>query len=286
MLIEICIGDSYGAEFEFAEEKYVEKYNRGLGYFPDPKGKYTDDTQQSLAIAEALLEDDPWTPESLAERFVQVFKRDPRFGYSKRLFQLLTTVSSGVELLEKLEPTRDSCGCVMRSVPLGLIKDEEELLEKTTIQAKITHTPEIAIAASKAIALISHYFIYHNIRPLELREMLNEKIPEIDWSGWDGKVLNKAEHVARATLQVLETSVTFRDILRRSVAFTGDVDSVAAVAMGCASVSKGRYSDEYNPKLLILENGEFGGDYIIELDKKLELKFGAVISGQFPLTET
>jgi len=285
MLLEIAIGDAYGSEFEFAEEKYIKKYNSGKSYYPNEVGIYTDDTQMSLAIAEALLEDDLWTPESLSERFVNTFKRDPRFGYSKRLFQLFTEVSNGEDFLKKIDPSRDSCGCVMRAVPLGLIKNIDELLEKTEIQAKITHTPEIAILSTKAVALISHGFIYDNLDPLDIKDLLLEKVPGINWGvRWDGKVLNKAEHVVRAALMVLEKSDSFQDILINSVALTGDTDSVAAVAMGCASVSKNQYGAPFSQDLFCFENGEFGGDYLIELDKKLEKKFGIEIFGQLPLT--
>jgi len=42
----------------------------------------------SIAIAEALVSGDPWTPENLADRFVAVFKRNPRNGYSHHFQQL------------------------------------------------------------------------------------------------------------------------------------------------------------------------------------------------------
>lgn len=283
MLLELCVGDCYGAEFEFSEDKYVEKYNHARVYFPDPMGIYTDDTQMSLAIAEALLEDDPWTPETLAERFVQAFKRDPRFGYSKRFYGLLTSVSNGSELLEKIEPTRDSCGCVMRAVPLGVIKDKDEMLRKAEIQARITHDVDVAVQCTQAIALISHQFLHYNMRPNLIRGMLMHEFPDIDWSDWSGKVMNKAVDVVRAVVTVLSNNTNYHDILRASVAFTGDTDSVASVAMGCAACSP-YYKADMNEGLLYIENGEYGGDYLIELDKQLSQKFGVDVSGLLPLT--
>lgn len=284
MLLETCVGDAYGSEFEFIESHYVKKYNKGLKYHPS-KGIYTDDTQQSLAIAEALLEDDEWTPLSLANRFVDVFKRDTRSGYSKRFFRLLTSVSNGKEFLKKIEPTRDSCGCVMRSVPLGLIKNEDELLEKARIQTVITHNHKTAIKSVQAIALVANGFIYNHNKIINKYDgkwsnYLTEKIPEISWKKWEGKVLNKAENVVRAVVEVLDNSNSFTDILINSCSFTGDTDSVASVAMGCYSLNflKSFKNESFSSDLLILENKQFGGDYLVNLDEKLENKFNVKIT--------
>lgn len=46
----------------------------------------TDDTQMSLAIAEAIVSREPWTPELLAAKFVKAFKRDRRVGYASKLY--------------------------------------------------------------------------------------------------------------------------------------------------------------------------------------------------------
>ena len=63
-------------------------------------------------------------------------------------------------------------------------------------------------------------------------------------------------------------------MLQACIAFTGDVDTVAAVAMGAASMSRQIVQDL--PSLLIaqLEDGPYGRKYIEELDEKLLVKFG------------
>jgi ADP-ribosylglycohydrolase len=59
MLLELAIGDAYGAGFEYASE--MMKYNDLSRYVQHPRhlgtrpGMYTDDTQMSLAIAEMAL---------------------------------------------------------------------------------------------------------------------------------------------------------------------------------------------------------------------------------------
>ena len=88
MLLELAIGDAYGAGFEYAPHA-VFANNDVTGYIAHQKhrispGSYTDDTQMSLAIAELLVGDAPFTRESVAAAFVQVFHRDPREGYAAR----------------------------------------------------------------------------------------------------------------------------------------------------------------------------------------------------------
>jgi ADP-ribosylglycohydrolase len=63
-------------------------------------------------------------------------------------------------------------------------------------------------------------------------------------------------------------------MLQECIAFTGDVDTVAAVAMGSASMSRQIVHDL--PSLLVaqLEDGAYGRKYIDELDEKLLVKFG------------
>src|SRR5437667_12197056 len=82
MLLELAIGDAYGAGFEYADTDIINHYNDLSSYRMHPRhhiqpGSYTDDTQMSLAIAEAIVAGEPWTPAMLAHKFVEAFQRDP-----------------------------------------------------------------------------------------------------------------------------------------------------------------------------------------------------------------
>jgi ADP-ribosylglycohydrolase len=100
MILEGAIGDAYGAGFEFVSRDVIEKHNHLERYnkhpsFPDMCGKYTDDTQMSLAIAELIIDGDDFTKENLADRFVDAFKRDPRGGYAGRFYDFLVDIKDG-----------------------------------------------------------------------------------------------------------------------------------------------------------------------------------------------
>jgi hypothetical protein len=87
MLLELAIGDAYGAGLEYADE-LVSQYNNLAGYMQHPRhgtapGQYTDDTQMSIAVAEAIVSGEPWTPKLLADALVRAFRRDPRDGNAR-----------------------------------------------------------------------------------------------------------------------------------------------------------------------------------------------------------
>lgn len=162
MLKEIAIADAYGAGFEFSSIEKVKAHNNLSVYSThDLYGfiaKYTDDTQMTIAISELLLSDNKYSKELIADKFVDCFKRDIRKGYSKGFYALLCSVKTGSELLLKIKPNSERNGAAMRSVPIGFLKNKEQVIELATIQAKVTHDTEVAIKSSCAIALASHFF--------------------------------------------------------------------------------------------------------------------------------
>src|SRR5262245_52388788 len=74
VLVELAVGDAYGAGFEYVDQATVRAHNDLSRYLGHPRhripaGSYTDDTQMSLAIAETIVADLAWTPDVLAAKF-------------------------------------------------------------------------------------------------------------------------------------------------------------------------------------------------------------------------
>lgn len=274
MIIEGAIGDAYGAGFEFADMEFIKNKNQLTHYQQHPLfesiyKKYTDDTQMALAIAELLIEKTAWTPVAIADKFVEVFKRDPRQGYAKGFYQLLTEVHSGQELMDRITPTSIRNGSVMRVYPLGILPDEKEILEKAEMQSIITHNTENAIVSAQAMALAAHYFVYQKGDRAKLTEYLYD-LQQVRWAlGWQGEVGIDAVQTVRAVFTVLSEAHSFSEILKKSVDLGGDVDTVASLALALAAVDKNMENDL--PRWLYdeLENGPFGRDYILKIDNEL-----------------
>lgn len=273
MLLHLAIGDAYGAGFEYAPaERFAA--NTLAAYVQHPKhaippGSYTDDTQMSLAIAEAIVEDDPWTPESLAARFVDVFKRDPRDGYAGGFHRLLQSVKDGAELLATLRPDSDKSGAAMRAAPIGVFPDIAEVIERSRVQAAITHNTPDGINAAVAASLLAHYFL-HDLGPRgDLGRFLEAHVPG-DWSArWSGEVGAQGWMSVRAAITALQDSDRLGTILKQCVDYRGDVDTVAAIALAGASGSLAFIDDLPAALMAGLENGGYGRDYLRALDRRL-----------------
>lgn len=278
MLLHAAIGDAYGAGFEFqnaefiAENNYLEKYFPH-GLYTEIQGKYTDDTQMALALAELLLENDEiWTHEVVADKFVQVFQRDKRRGYSNRMYNTLNDSKNGQHFLQINDNQSRGNGSAMRAYPLGYIKDIEKLLHFATIQAQVSHDTNEGIEAAKRIALTTHYYIYGYagislldfLRQYIALPKLLEIVSPIEFYGYP---------TTNAVLKLIENETDMKRCLKIGIDYGGDTDTVAALSMAILSL-KPNHIDNL-PKFLFdeLENGVYGRDYLMKIDSLLREKF-------------
>lgn len=274
MLLELAVGDAYGAGFEYADPQIVRDYNDLSKFIQHPHhqikpGCYTDDTQMSIAIAEAILSQDPWTPELLANKFVAAFKRDPREGYASRFYDFLLKVNDGAEFLTKINFTSDKSGAAMRAAPIGVLPTIEKVIEYCQIQAAITHNTPDGINAALAAALMSHYFIYQLGLKKDLGIFLESHVPG-QWSqSWQGEVKSKGWMSVRAAITAITRNDSMSEILKDCISLTGDVDTVGAIALAAASCSTEIAQDLPTHLVETLENDSYGRDYLIRLDEKL-----------------
>lgn len=279
MLLEIAIGDAYGAGFEYAADDLVRTLNTLAGYVRHRRhhnvpGTYTDDTQMSIAVAEAIVEEAPWTKNALAHRFVRAFKRDPRKGYARSFHEFLQGVDDGDDFLARIRPDSDKSGAAMRAMPVGLFPSVSIVLDRARTQAKVTHDTPDGIAAAQAAAIAAHYFAYGLGPREEVGVFVADHVPG-QWAvPWNGKVGPKGWMSVRAALTALAGADSLSRLLRDCVAFTGDVDTVAAVAMGAASCSREIARDLPAHLLDGLESGPYGRAFIESLDRQLLGRFG------------
>lgn len=281
MLLELAVGDAYGAGFEYVDREGIRAANDLSRYVKHPRhrivpGHYTDDTQMSIAIAEAMLSGAPWTPEMLAQKFVEAFKRDPREGYALGFQHFLQGVKDGAQFLAEIRPQSDKSGAAMRAAPLGLYPDVQQVIERTTIQAKLTHDTPDGTNAAVAAALMSHYCYYRLGPKKAVGTFLEEYVPG-DWSTpWRGKVKSKGWMSVHAAITVLRTHDRMSTLLRGCVDFSGDVDTVAAIALAAGSCCAEIEQDLPDHLIAQLESGAYGREYVMHLDEQLRAAYPPV----------
>jgi ADP-ribosyl-[dinitrogen reductase] hydrolase len=279
MLLELAIGDAYGAGFEYAPDDLIRRHNTAAYYVQHPRhnirpGCYTDDTQMSLAVAEAIMSGERWTPLHLAGRFVEAFRRDPREGYAGGFHAFLQEVASGEEFLQRIRPDSDKSGAAMRAGPLGVLPTVGEVIEKCRVQAALTHDTPDGVNAATAAALMTHYMLYRLGPKKDLGSFLEGQVPG-QWSAaWHGKVGPKGWMSVRAAVTAVLRNQRLSELLKDCIAFSGDVDTVATIALAAASCSEEYQQDLPENLVLTLENGPFGRDYITELDRQLLARVG------------
>lgn len=274
MLIELAVGDAYGAGFEYVNSQLIRQFNTLAAYRRHPRhgtrpGEYTDDTQMSLAVAEAIVAGDAWTPEALAARFVNAFKRDPREGYAQGFHTFLTRIRDSRQFLELIRPTSDKSGAAMRAGPIGIFPTIAEVTERATVQARLTHDTPDGIHAAVAAALMTHYCLY-GLGPREqIGRFLEQLVPGAWTDPWRGKVGPKGWMSVQAAVTALARNERMSALLLDCINFGGDVDTVATIALAAGSCSAEVQQDLPQHLLDGLERGPYGYDYIAELDRQL-----------------
>jgi len=177
-----------------------------------------------------------------------------------------------LEFLEKIRPKSERNGAAMRAYPLGILKDESEIKAKCSVQAAVTHQTEKAIKGAEAIALACHFFIYQKGNKNDLSLYLSD-IQGYKWAAnWNGKVGVDATETVEAVLTILRQEDTLTNMLKSSVDFGGDVDTVASLTLAIGSLAPSVKNDLPDYLYTDLENGKYGRDYIQKLDEQLKEK--------------
>lgn len=275
MLVELAVGDAYGAGFEYADTEFVRAHNTLSAYVQHPRhhgmkpGHYSDDAQMSIAVTEVIISGLPWTQKNLADSFVRCFRRDKREGYARGFYSFLCSVRNGDDFLARIKPDSDKSGAAMRAIPVGIYPTIPEVISRCTLQAAITHDTPDGINAAVAAALSSHYFLYRLGRKRDLGRFLEDNVPGQWAEPWSGKVGSKGWMSVRAAVTAIHSCSRMSDLLRFCVDFTGDVDTVATIALGAASASSEVKQDLPAHLHCGLENGRYGLYYLSRLDSRL-----------------
>jgi ADP-ribosylglycohydrolase len=235
--------------------------------------RYTDDTQMAIAISELLLEEDNWNEIKVADKFVEVFHRDKRRGYSDRVYNALDASKNGSDFLKIIDNGSSGNGSAMRAYSIGYLKDIKQILEFCEIQAKTSHDTAEGISCAKRIALAVHYFKYNLGDGSTLISFLNETLKENENYRITSPIDMHGYPTTQAVIKMVSEAVSMKDCLKTGIGYGGDTDTVAALCM--AILSQKQNCEKTLPSFLYeeLENDKFGKDFLIQLDTALSNKF-------------
>ena len=258
MLFGLAIGDALGRPTEFMSLKNIQsKYGPdGIQDLPE-QALYTDDTQMTIAIAEALIrtgdQDLETIMDAVKDEFIK-WRNSPENNRAPGNACLagVSNMERGVHWSESGVPDSKGCGSAMRVAPIGYFyqHDPDKLMQVARASGLCTHGHRTAVAASVGAAYLVKLAL-DNVDPgsmisavLEFTNGISRefgqavlKIDEcLDWSdeekalnylgeGWIGE-----EAVALALYCFLKYPDDYKKAVLRGANTNGDSDSVACIA--------------------------------------------------------
>ncbi|MBI4321230.1 MAG: ADP-ribosylglycohydrolase family protein [Chloroflexi bacterium] len=270
-LLGCGVGDALGAPLEGMTREVI---RRRFGLVKDymrrryGPGKLTDDTQMTMALAEAIVESRGFDVAHAAYKFGEWMRRSDEgieaargAGLAsatacRRLYQGVPYTESGIYSA--------GCGAAMRAAPIGLLfhRDLSRLKEAAIAQASLTHIDPRATAAAAAAAFAVAYCLNHEalydaeellrqagdfVRDINLdmadRIYAVATIRSLDYdsgfkhTGVGGFAL---ETVGAAYFAFVKNPFDFETTVVQAVNAGGDTDSIGAIAGAISGALNGR----------------------------------------------
>lgn len=289
-LLGLALGDALGATYEGEPSSFI------CARYPSPQDLfnrdqdvlgYSDDTQMTIGVAEALIDDGEIRAATLCRKFVWNYV--PARGYGRGARRILDAMEEGRDyatVAEEVFPGGSyGNGAAMRVAPVALLfaHDSQKLKEQATLQSEVTHRHPLGIegahiiASAVAIALgldvVDRQEFLSRLRPActqpefmerweRLSDLPSEEIGEL------GNGIEAHESVMTAVACFLAWPDSYVDAIGNAILLGGDTDTIAAMAGAISGAYLG--IDAIPPATLAkLENEGKGRDYLLALADRL-----------------
>jgi len=160
-LMGTAVGDALGMPIEGLSHQNVRTYYKGIKEYRDDDqrgdldaGQWTDDTQMTFALVQALTgagSPDDW-PAAAAEAYVALYTSEDRRRWGRTSTAAVERLMEGTPPAEAGTPDRDSDGAAMRAAPLGVWwatagGDRDDAFAAIRSVLAVTHRHPAALAA-------------------------------------------------------------------------------------------------------------------------------------------
>jgi poly(ADP-ribose) glycohydrolase ARH3 len=289
-LLGTAVGDALGAPLEGWSRERINRVYGEAGRLEMVEGRYTDDTEQMIGVAESLVRINGFDGADMARTLVQ--NMNPRRGYgpgSRAAFERLRAGERWDEAAQHLFGGMGSYGngAAMRIAPVGLLyyDNPKELREVAYQSSRITHAHELgkegAALQAFAIALAVGEerdemlvkldgFVHHELYKQKLRRM-EQLLRTAASSGEIVAELGNGMAAFDSVPTAIYSFLRFEDF-ERSVVYAihlgGDTDTIGAMT---GAICGAYYGDQAIPSEWVtrLEDEERGKRYIQRLAEEL-----------------
>ncbi|MDO9539137.1 MAG: ADP-ribosylglycohydrolase family protein [Methanocalculus sp.] len=234
-LIGSAIGDAMGAPFEGSENiAHIPNRMIGGGPFQARRGEYTDDTLQTIALAETLVTCRGFSTIDFLSRLVKMFRMHPEY-FGRTSSTVLLKLIEGIPPEKATERSGRTNGAVMRGSPIGIFYRPDQVLLMSRIASETTHGHPVAVACSGVVnQMISilcrggsrQEAFFTALESCEVDEVRRRiallggapLIPSID-----------ALDTTHAAITCFMECGTFKEMILRAISLGGDTDTTAAI---------------------------------------------------------
>jgi poly(ADP-ribose) glycohydrolase ARH3 len=289
-LLGTAVGDALGAPVEGRSMEMVRSVYDNEKEWEMVKGRYTDDTEMMIGVAESLIRNKGFNGADMANTFIQNYNANRGYGPgSTGALRLIREGERWDTASKKLFGGEGSYGngAAMRIAPVGLFyyDDTDALRDAAYNSSMITHSHELGKAGAAlqafAIALAvrgQKEGMLSELNEFAQNDVYKEKIRLI------GMLLDKAppkkEVIAKlgngmAAFNSVPTAIysflhagSFEEGVVYAISLGGDTDTIGAMT---GAISGAYYGDRAIPREWVeqLEAGEKGKRYIRMLADKL-----------------
>lgn len=252
--IGMAVGDALGATVEFmtateiAAKYGVFKEMTGGGWLRLKPGQVTDDTEMALCIARAVLKNQSWSREAIAQEFAAWLKSRPvdcgdtcRKGI--RSYMLHGTLEVPYNQWD------GGNGAAMRMLPVALLSfPDAELLKKYALeQAHLTHNQALSDAACICLGNLLHLILQGASKSRLRREVdgLVARFPGFNFVPYRGLATGYVVDTLQTVFHWFFKGTGFEDCLVGTVNQGGDTDTTGAI---CGMLAGAYYGREAIPR--------------------------------------
>ncbi|MCK9397238.1 MAG: ADP-ribosyl-[dinitrogen reductase] hydrolase [Methylobacter sp.] len=232
-------GDALGATVEFMTPKQIQKRYGvhqdiiGGGWLGLEAGQVTDDTQMSLAVGQAIIDNQGWNIQAVADNFVAWLESDPPDIGNTCRRGIMRYRDSG----ELFGPPRDDDagnGACMRNLPvvLSTLNRPDCFSVWSLQQSRITHNHPLSNAATLTLGRIVNHLI--NGQDMDACQQEAERLigqyGEFAYRPYSGKASGYIVDTVQTVLHYFFSTDSFESCLVATVNQGGDADTTGALA--------------------------------------------------------
>ena len=292
-LIGTAVGDASGAPLEGYSMDEVSSVCGGNDTWEMISGRYTDDTEMMIGVAESLIENKGFNGEDMALRFIENYDQSRGYGPgSKEALRRITEGESWKEASKTLFRGKGSYGngAAMRIAPVGIFyyDDADKLREIAYTSSHITHSHVLgkegaalqAFSIALAVRGTEKEAMMLELKDFVKTEVYKEKLSKVESLLENGTEVSKKEVISElgngeAAFNSVPTAVysflradSFKDAVVYAVSLGGDTDTIGAMT---GAISGAYYGEAAIPEVWEkkLEEGKKGRQYIRWLGEEL-----------------